>query len=284
MSTADLSIASPATLAVTPEQALEQYRALRRIQAEVMEQGVDYDVIPGTQKPSLLKAGAEHLLQFHGLGHRLSLVEKQEDWAAGFFMYVYDCAVFKARVNPVTGEYVEQVIATAQRSCNSKENRYRNQDVYMIANTLRAMAQKRALVGAARQATGASGLFEEIDEEDARNLRRTARTQDRVRVAAQKATAAAPRPPQPAPQQPQHAAQATATDHDARQAVKSQFGRLKLAGRAIADCLAPFGVVEASALSEQQAERLDDVLSALATGTPVPDVIAAVEEYAGVQP
>ena len=45
------------------------------------------------------------------------------------------------------GTVYEQVISECEGSANSKEKRYRNQDVYTIVNTLQKMAIKRAMVG-----------------------------------------------------------------------------------------------------------------------------------------
>lgn len=151
-----------AQVAVTPEQALQAYRALKEITAKVLQKGVDYDVIPGTPKPSLLKSGAENLLRFYGLGHRVVKTNAIEDWEKGFFFYE-----FKVTVHRTFDDGREFVISECYGSANSKESRYRNHDPYMLVNTLQKMAIKRALVGAALQATGASGLFtQDIEDLD----------------------------------------------------------------------------------------------------------------------
>lgn len=146
------------SVSVTLEQAKDNFKRLHEVTKELMKPGVDYDTIPGTPKPTLLKPGAEHLLQFFGLGHRVARVETKEDWDNGFFYYCYRVTIFKTRIMP-NGTVVEQVIAECEGSANSKEKRYRNQDVYTIVNTLQKMAIKRALVGATLQATGTSGMF-----------------------------------------------------------------------------------------------------------------------------
>lgn len=155
------------SVAVTLEQAKENFQRLHQVTKELMQKGVDYDTIPGTPKPTLLKPGAEHLLQFFGLGHRVQRVEAREDWDNGFFYYCYRVSVFKARPMP-DGSVYEQIIAECEGSANSKEKRYRNQDVFTLVNTLQKMAIKRALVGATLQATGTSGMFtqdiEDLDE------------------------------------------------------------------------------------------------------------------------
>lgn len=159
-----------AQVAVTPEQALQAYRALKEITAKVLQKGTDYDVIPGTPKPSLLKPGAENLLRFHGLGHRVQKTNAIEDWEKGFFHYE-----FKVTVHKTFDDGREFVLSECYGSANTKEKRYRNQDPYMLVNTVQKMAIKRALVGAALQATGASGLFTQdiedmdiVDSQDAR--------------------------------------------------------------------------------------------------------------------
>lgn len=143
-----------AQVAVTPEQALKAYQALKEITAKVLQKGVDYDVIPGTPKPSLLKSGAENLLRFYSLGHRVVKTNAIEDWERGFFHYE-----FKVTVHKTFDDGREFVLSECYGSANTKEKRYRNQDPFMLVNTVQKMAIKRALVGAALQATGASGLF-----------------------------------------------------------------------------------------------------------------------------
>jgi len=147
------------SVAVTLDQMAANLRELDKIMRKVMRHGVDYDTIPGTPKPTLLKPGAERLLQAFGLGHRMECVDQKEDWDNGFFYYKYKCTVVK------TYPTHEIVVAECEGSANSKEKRYRNQDVFTIVNTLQKMAQKRALVGAALQATGTSGRFTQ-DVED----------------------------------------------------------------------------------------------------------------------
>jgi hypothetical protein len=149
-----------AQVAVTPEQALYAYQALQEITKKVLKEGTDYDKIPGTPKPSLLKPGAENLLRFYGLGHEVCLTEQVKDWESGFFYFSYKVTVFKTLENGI-----KHVLSECEGSANSKEKRYRNQDVFTLVNTLQKMAIKRALVGATLQATGASGLFTQ-DVED----------------------------------------------------------------------------------------------------------------------
>jgi len=179
------------SVAITLEQAKENMQRLHQVVKDLMEDGTDYGKIPGTPKPTLLKPGAEKLLQFYGLGHRATCVDKVEDWEKGFFYYRYRVDVFKTRQDGLVIE-----IASCEGSANSKEKRYRNQDVYTIVNTLQKMAVKRALVGASLQATGTSGIF----------------TQDLEDIGIAPENDIPKKPVQQAQQRPQRAQQETATE------------------------------------------------------------------------
>ncbi|MBH8587109.1 hypothetical protein [Thermoactinomyces sp. CICC 10520] len=146
------------SVAQTVDIAAENLKQMYALAKKVMRHGVDYDTIPGTPKPSLLKPGAERLLQFFGLGHKVTCMKEIEDWENGFFYFHY-------KVTITHPNYPGFVVAECEGSANSKEKKYRNQDPYSIVNTLQKMAIKRALVGATLQATGASGLFTQ-DVED----------------------------------------------------------------------------------------------------------------------
>lgn len=155
-----------ANAVVTPQQALEAYETLREITKKALTKGVDYDEIPGTHKPSLLKAGAENLLRFYGLGHKVEKTESVMDWDRGLFYFEYKVTVYRR-----LEDGSEFVLSECYGSANSKEPKFhkkKNGDLrnpFELVNTLQKMAIKRALVGAALQATGASGLFTQ-DVED----------------------------------------------------------------------------------------------------------------------
>lgn len=58
-----------------------------------MTPGTDYDTIPGTRKPTLLKPGAEKVLRVFCLGPRYEIVKQTEDWDRGLFDYVVRCTL-----------------------------------------------------------------------------------------------------------------------------------------------------------------------------------------------
>ena len=53
----------------------------------VLIAGVDYGLIPSCKKPTLLKSGAEKILNYLGLIARTEISNRVEDYATGFFAY-----------------------------------------------------------------------------------------------------------------------------------------------------------------------------------------------------
>lgn len=102
-------------------QAAARFNTLVEFVQTVMRPDVDYGVIPGTPKPTLLKPGAEKLTTLFGLTTRFVVVEKVEDWTGEnhgsepFFYYWYRCQLWRG----------ERLIAEADGSCNSREGKYR---------------------------------------------------------------------------------------------------------------------------------------------------------------
>lgn len=141
--------------------------------AKVLKEGIDadYAVIPGTKKKSLLKPGAEKLMKLFGLGVRYVQGEKEFDRYENFAMYSYTAIVYHLRSGTE--------IATCEGTANSGEKKNKEKAVYVegvytgqeavpvcdIVNSLKKMAQKRAMVGAVILATGASDYFSQ-DLED----------------------------------------------------------------------------------------------------------------------
>lgn len=173
---------------LTLEQAQKQFHNLQQFVKAQMREGQDYGIIPGCKKPSLWKSGAERLLFFHGLGVRLDTTpETIVDWKTPFFNYAYRATIYNPRTN--------NVIATADGSCNSYENKYRyvwlaeyklprgtkkedlqskevkgdkgtftlyrmdNPELFSLVNTIQKMASKRAMVAATLMACRASDIF-----------------------------------------------------------------------------------------------------------------------------
>jgi hypothetical protein len=101
--------------------ALARYNAFKEFVSRVLEKDRDYGEIPGTNKPTLLKPGAEKLSAFFGIRPVFVLQESVNDWTGKdhggepFFFREYKCQGFR------NGEIVGEGVG----SCNSWEKKYR---------------------------------------------------------------------------------------------------------------------------------------------------------------
>ena len=167
---------------------------LNNIYRNIMQKDTDYGTIPGTNKPTLLKPGAEMLRMAFNLSYQAELETVLEDWDKGVFYY----KVFTHFSNS-KGQYV----GTGIGSANSGETRYSIRWVYesdvpkdvdkaslksrtkqgrngpytqyamplsidekaTLINTLQKMAKKRSFVDGILSITGASRIFTQ-DVED----------------------------------------------------------------------------------------------------------------------
>lgn len=164
-------------LVMSPAEAKAQVDAVRELQRAVMTEGVHYGQLTGyddlQRKPRsssdrliLYKAGAELLLKVHGYGHRLEPVGLDRGDDGRHYGVTYRCTVI------IGSGPDETVVATCDGYCGYDESKYyqpagpRRRTEYRAPwNTIIKMSQKRALVGAALQATAASGLFtQDVDD------------------------------------------------------------------------------------------------------------------------
>lgn len=105
---------------------LEQAKEDRRLVAEYvkgqMVKDVDFGTIPGTDKPTLLKPGAEKLVELYHCTPEFEIVEAIKDFTderfkGGFFYWEFRCRLFQRDAGAV--------IAEGYGSCNSRETRFR---------------------------------------------------------------------------------------------------------------------------------------------------------------
>jgi len=192
----EVVIYKDATLPSTQEvkqrlQAIQNFQSLVR---KSLKEGHDFGKIPGCDKPSLLKPGAEKIAKLLGLSDEYEILNSVEDWDKPFFHYTVKCTLR----NIASGK----IVSTGLGSCNSKESKYRyrwvfesevpagiakntlvkklktaksgkkyyvyrieNDDIYSQVNTLLKMAKKRSLVDAALSAGRLSELFTQDIEE-----------------------------------------------------------------------------------------------------------------------
>lgn len=106
-----------ATLEMTSSiaEAKTRLKALQQFVAEVMVEGLDHDygLIPGTNKKTLLKPGAEKLCEIYGLVPRYDTT-RHEDWDKPLFVYHVTCRLYRG----------DRCVGEASASANSKESKY----------------------------------------------------------------------------------------------------------------------------------------------------------------
>ena len=114
--------------AMSIELAVERYNTITEFVSRVLRRDVDYGTIPGTEKLTLLKPGAEKLTTFFGLSTRFEIIERIEDWTGAehegepFFYYLYRCQLYRG----------DLLVAEADASCNSRETKYRYREAQRV--------------------------------------------------------------------------------------------------------------------------------------------------------
>lgn len=103
------------------EQAMVRRQAIIDFTSALMKEGQDFGKIPGTQKNTLLKPGAEKLTTFFGLSPHFTIVDSVTDWMGDdhggepFFHFTYRCTLKRGDLTAGEGD----------GSCNSWEKKYR---------------------------------------------------------------------------------------------------------------------------------------------------------------
>ena len=135
----------------------QHYQTMIAFVTAQMKKGIDYGIIPGTKKPTLLKPGAEKLCRLFSLRPSYELIHFITDFDKPLFHYHYRCTLVRQ------GEMVGQ----GDGSCNSREKKYEKQKykIFDLTNTVCKIAQKRALVAAVLSSCGASEFFTQDIEE-----------------------------------------------------------------------------------------------------------------------
>jgi len=134
------------------EATLRKVAEFQAVVRSTLREGLDYGVIPGSSKPTLLKPGAEKILMVFGLTSKYQIIEAVRDYDKGFFAFTVQCTLEK------NGTVVTEGLGHA----NTREKRYTSgkaQDPYTLANTVLKMAKKRALVDATLTVASLSEIF-----------------------------------------------------------------------------------------------------------------------------
>lgn len=154
----------PASLAIIDTVEIQQVQAtmnkisqFQQVIQKTLHQGHDFGIIPGTDKPTLLKPGAEKILMMMGLRSEFEIVDSTRDFEKGFFQYQVRCRLLKG----------DMVITEGLGACNTREKKYLKMDPFTMDNTVLKMAKKRALVDAALLVASLSDVFtQDIEDMD----------------------------------------------------------------------------------------------------------------------
>jgi hypothetical protein len=119
--TKSLAVQTDTPKGILTREALKAESEQRQLLAEYvrgqMKEGVDYGKIPGTDKDTLLKPGAEKLVDLFRCTPKFHLVKIEEDFEKGHFNYVFRVRLYQRDA--------DAVLAEGFGSANSKEGRYR---------------------------------------------------------------------------------------------------------------------------------------------------------------
>ena len=128
---------------------MAKIRQFQQIIRQSFVEGHDYGVIPNTDKPTLLKPGAEKILMLLGLRSEFDIVDSTRDFEKGFFEYQIRCRLLHG----------DMIITEGLGAANTREAKYRKLDPFTLDNTVLKMAKKRALVDAALLVGSLSDIF-----------------------------------------------------------------------------------------------------------------------------
>lgn len=86
-SSTSVSSSTLPNLVLTPEEATQRIKALNEFVQSTMVKGINYGLINGFSKPTLLKPGAEKLCDAFGFSKTVDVVNRIEQWETGIFSY-----------------------------------------------------------------------------------------------------------------------------------------------------------------------------------------------------
>jgi hypothetical protein len=166
---------------------------------EVMVKDEDYGVIPGTNKPTLYKPGAEKLCELYGFAAIIKSREEEKNYDDGYYRAILTIQLVHRSTGTIVGEGVGECSSYESKyrfrwvseykvpshiskedllfeekdewkdgvKTNNKYKQYRipNDDLFSQWNTVLKMAHKRALTGVTLQCTRSSGIFMQDEAE-----------------------------------------------------------------------------------------------------------------------
>lgn len=163
---------------------------------EHLHEGIDFGTIPGTQKPTLYKPGAEKITKLLGLADTFETEDQKLDFKTPFFSFDIKCRLVSLKTGVVVSEGVghansmesrwryrwlwenklsldqaKDKASLKQKKVQGRDGKWytqyqvENDDIFSLVNTIKKMAKKRSHVDAALSAGRLSDLFTQ-DVED----------------------------------------------------------------------------------------------------------------------
>ncbi len=171
----------------------QKYDFLQVFFKEIMVKDEDFGTVPGTQKATLYKPGAEKLCELYGFAAVVKSKTEDRDFDSGFYRVEFvlqlihrasgivigegvgECSTFesKYRYRWVSENKVPSFLDKEDLLFEEKEGSYGayrsyripNEDLFSQWNTVLKMAYKRAFVGVTLQCTRSSGIFTQEEAE-----------------------------------------------------------------------------------------------------------------------
>jgi hypothetical protein len=160
MSTNELSVSGGNTISKI-NNVKESLALLQQSYKELLVKDVDFGIIPGTQKPSLWKPGAEKLILLFGYTSDTTMEVKE--LGNGHREYVATTKVYKEGSLVGSGigscSTMEKKYRYRSEYNNGKKSQVENQDIADVYNTCLKMASKRSFVDATIKVTMAGMIF-----------------------------------------------------------------------------------------------------------------------------
>jgi hypothetical protein len=161
----------------------------------VMDKDIDFGTIPGTDKPTLYKPGAEKLCELYGYSPIVKVKKETRDPKTGYYLAEVTMQIIHRTTGMIIAEgvgeastyeskyryrwlyeskvpkevdkdsLVKQTFTSQDKKSEYVKYRIDNADLIDQWNTVLKMAKKRALVDAVLSATRSSGIFSQSESE-----------------------------------------------------------------------------------------------------------------------
>jgi len=162
---------------------------------QVMVKDLDYGIIPGTDKPTLYKPGAEKLCELYGFAPIVKAKNDTRDFKTGYYLSEITMQIVHRKTGTIIAEgvgeassyeskyryrwvyesdvpksldkeaLVNKIFKNKKTGAEYAKYRIENTDLIDQWNTILKMAKKRALVDAVLSATRSSSIFSQSEDE-----------------------------------------------------------------------------------------------------------------------